>query len=45
MVCKVVEDDDLVEISMIIVRRGPSSSRFLDAYPKRVLMEGRSCGD
>lgn len=35
MVCKVVEDDDLVEMSMIIVRRGPSSSRFLDAYPKR----------
>ncbi|OMO97169.1 hypothetical protein COLO4_14827 [Corchorus olitorius] len=36
MVGKVVDDDDdLVEMSIIIAHGGPSSSRFLDAYPKR----------
>ncbi|KHG25055.1 hypothetical protein F383_11177 [Gossypium arboreum] len=45
MVSKVGDDDDLVGLSIITVHEGPSSSRFLDAYLIRVLIEGKSCGD
>lgn len=37
--------DDTMEMNVVLGFGGPSTSRFPDAYPKRVLMEGRYTGD